>query len=155
MKDDLDLTDIKFTFRCQKNWDELQATDNHDVRFCNECNYHVHSIVDRLDLKKLDLGEKCFAVQDSQSDGKGIFILGGAERSQPTYPPIQTFVFSCGYISNLSHGQLLTIKWIGRYLHVKLKMKKKIGFTAYISQVEELDRIISILERDKIIYSIE
>ncbi len=153
MKDNLDLTDIKFTFRCQKNWDDLQPTDNHDVRFCNECNYHVHSIVDRLDLKKLDLGEKCFAVKDSHS--KGIFILGGAERSLPALP-ITVFVFRCGYVSNLSEGQLLTIKWLGRYLNVKLKMKnRKIKFTAHLYKVEELDRIISILERDKIIYSIE
>ncbi len=156
MKDNLDLTDIKFTFRCQKKWKDLQTTENDDVRFCSECNYHVHSIVDRLDLKKLDLGEECFAVTISQPNSQLITIMGGVEQSLPAYPPIQTFVFSCGYISNLSEGQLRTIKWLGKYLRVHLSMKrKKIRFTAHLSQREELERIISILEEDKIISSVE
>jgi hypothetical protein len=154
MKDELDFTDIKFTFRCPKQWEDLQVTDNHDVRFCTECNYHVHSIVDRLDLKKLDLGEECFAVKDSRVNG--IFILGGVEKSLPTYPPIKTFLFSCGHTSNLSDSQLATIEWLRRHFQVRLSMKnKKIKFTVKLSQIEELDRIINILDRDNIIYSIE
>jgi hypothetical protein len=153
MKDDLNLTDIKFTFRCQKQWEDLQVTDNHDVRFCNECNYHVHSIVDRLDLKKLELGEECFAVKDIPMKG---FRIGGVEKPLPIYPPVKTFLFSCGYTSNLSESQFATIKWLNRNLKVALIMKnKKIQFTVTLSQQEELDRIINILEQDKIIYSIE
>jgi hypothetical protein len=153
MEDDLDITDIKFTFRCQKQWEDLQITENHDMRFCNECNYHVHSIVNRLDLKKLDLGEKCFAVKDVPARG---FIIGGVEKPLPAYPPIQTFLFSCGYTSNLSDSQVATVKWMHRYLRVSLSMKnKKIQFTVKLSQKEELDRIINILEQDKIVYSIE
>jgi hypothetical protein len=153
MKDDLDLSDIKFTFRCDKRWDDLQVTDNNDVRFCNECNYHVHSIVDRLDLKKLELGEECFAVKSERLKG---YMIGGVEKALPIYPPIKTFLFSVGYTSNLSESQLATIKWMQRYLKVVLNMKnKKIQFTVKLSQVEELNRIINILEQEKIIYSIE
>jgi hypothetical protein len=155
MKDDLDLADIKFTFRCQKEWKDLQTTENDDVRFCSECNYHVHSIVDRLDLKKLDLGEECFAVTISQPNSQLITIMGGVKKSLPAYPPVQTFVFSCGYVSNLSESQLLTIKSL-RYLEATLNMKnKKIKFTLRSSRVEELDRITHILEQENIIYSIE
>jgi hypothetical protein len=154
MKEDLNLTDIKFTFRCQKRWEDLQTTDNHDVRFCSECNYRVHSIVERLDLNKLDLGEECFAVKDSRVEG--IFILGGVEKALPAYPPIKTFVFSCGYTSNLSESQLATIEWLRRHLQVAVSMKnKKTQFTVKLSQIEKLDRIINILDRDKIIYSIQ
>ena len=77
MKDDFDPTDIKFTFRCQKKWEDLQITDNHEMRFCNECNYHVHSIVNSLDLKKLDSGEECFAVKDIQVGG---FTMGRVKK---------------------------------------------------------------------------
>jgi hypothetical protein len=150
---DLDLSDIKFTFRCDKRWEDLQVTDNDDVRFCNECNYHVHSIVDRLDLKKLELGEECFAVKSERLKG---YMIGGVEKALPIYPPIKTFLFSFGYTSNLSESQLATIKWMHRYLKVALTMKnKKIQFTVALSQVEELNRIIHILEQEKIIYSIE
>jgi hypothetical protein len=153
MKDDLDLSDIKFTFRCDKQWEDLQVTDNNDVRFCNECNYHVHSIVDRLDLKKLELGEECFAVKSERLRG---YMIGGVEKALPIYPPIKTFSFNVGYTSNLSESQLATIKWMHRYLKVVLDMKnKKIQFTVKLSQVEELNRIINILEQEKIIYSIE
>jgi hypothetical protein len=153
MKDDLDLSDIKFTFRCDKQWEDLQVTDNDDVRFCNECNYHVHSIVDRLDLKKLELGEECFAVKSERLRG---YMIGGVEKALPIYPPIKTFLFNVGYTSNLSESQLATIKWMHRYLKVVLDMKnKKIQFTVKLSQVEELNRIINILEQEKIIYSIE
>jgi hypothetical protein len=153
MKDDLDLSDIKFTFRCNKQWEDLQITDNDDVRFCNECNYHVHSIVDRLDLKKLELGEECFAVKSERLRG---YMIGGVEKALPIYPPIKTFLFNVGYTSNLSESQLATIKWMHRYLKVVLDMKnKKIQFTVKLSQVEELNRIINILEQEKIIYSIE
>jgi hypothetical protein len=155
MKNDLNLADIKFTFRCQKKWDDLERTDRHDVRLCNECNYHVHSIVDRLDLRKLDLGGECFSVKISQPDQESTTILGGAKKSLPVYPPIQTFLFSCGYISNLSEVQLSTIKSL-RHLNAMLNMKnKKIKFTIRLSQLEELNRIIDILEKDNIIYSIE
>jgi hypothetical protein len=155
MKEDFDPVDIKFTFKCQKRWEDLQATDNHDMRFCNECNYHVHSIVDRLDLKKLELGGECFAINIIQPNSQLITILGGVEKSLPAYPPIQTFVFSFGYVSNLSESQLLTIKSL-RHLKAIINMKnKKIKFTIQLSQLEELERIIHILEQDNIIYSIE
>jgi hypothetical protein len=153
MKDNLDLSDIKFTFHCDKRWDDLKVTGNDDVRFCHECNYHVHSIVDRLDLKKLELGEECFAVKSERLKG---YIIGGVDKALPIYPPIKTFLFSFGYTSNLSEGQLATIKWMHRHLKVVLDMKnKKIQFTVELSQVEELNRIINILEQEKIIYSIE
>ena len=148
MNEDLNLTDIKFTFRCPKKWEDLQVTDNDDVRLCNECKYHVHSIVDRLDLKKLDSGGECFAVKSSLLRG---YTIGGVEKALLIYPPSQTFLFSFGYTSNLSTSQVATIKWMHKYLKVALSLKnKKIQFTVKLSQAEELDRIINILERDEI-----
>ena len=53
-------------------------------------------------------------------------------------------------------SQFATIKWLHRHLQVALSMTtKKIQFTVKLSHTEELDRIIQILEQDKIIYSIE
>ncbi len=153
MENDLDISDIKFTFRCDKRWEDLQVTNNDDVRFCHECNYQVHSIVERLDLRKLELGEECFAVKSERLKG---YIIGGVEKSLPRYPPTKTFLFSCGHTSNLSESQLATIKWMHKYLKVALNVKnKKIQFTIELSQVEQLDRIINILSQEKIIYSIE
>jgi hypothetical protein len=151
--------DIKFTFQCKQKWYKLQPTANPDVRFCHDCSLNVHSIVDRLDLEKLDIGEKCIALTTELSEREGwVTILGGVERSTrslPKYPPQQQFIFSCGYMANLTKSQLNTLHFLRRDLQVTLSLKKKTQFTAWCAQPEELDRIIRVLEREEIIYSIE
>jgi hypothetical protein len=156
MKDSSNLADIKFTFRCEQKWEDLEITANTDVRFCDRCNYKVHYITHHLDLQKLDLGEKCVALKTPDTE-KGVFILGGIEKPLPKYPPIKIFVFSCGYISR---KQLETLQWLERHFSCHLEMKQKnirfkVRFKVGLSQLEELDRIINILEKEEIIYAIE
>jgi hypothetical protein len=156
MEDTDNNLNIKFTFQCKRKWYELQPTTNPDVRFCHECSLNVHSIVDRLDLEKLDIGERCIALTTKSSEREGwITILGGVERSIPEYPPKQQFIFNCGYMDNLTKSQLNTLHFLRRNFQVTLSLKKKTQFTAWCAQPEELDRIIRVLDREEIIYSIE
>ena len=41
MSGKLTIRNCKFSYRCSAKWDDLQATDDDDVRFCNDCQKEV------------------------------------------------------------------------------------------------------------------
>ena len=74
-------SDFEFTFQCKKQWHQLQATVDPDVKFCNECNLKVHAITNLLDLNKLEIGQKCVAAINTSPDR---IIIGGITGSLPS-----------------------------------------------------------------------
>ena len=41
MSDKLTIRNCKFAYRCSAKWDNLQETDDDDIRFCNDCQKEV------------------------------------------------------------------------------------------------------------------
>jgi hypothetical protein len=148
---------IEFAYRCTRQWEDLEATTDPEVRFCNECNLTVHYIDNRLDPRKLAPEAKCFAAKiPTPERPKGVIIAGQiAPGDWPrAYPPRQEFIFYFGPKSNLTEGQLATIRWL-RYLGGKPVMKSNMIRLTYSTAVpERLDRIISILQKEGISFSI-
>lgn len=53
-------------YRCQKAWDELQATGHDDVRHCNQCNQSVYQVVDVDGFRRAVAQGRCVMVQGYQ-----------------------------------------------------------------------------------------
>ena len=51
----------RFDFVCPKQWDELQVTDNNEVRYCDHCNESVYLAQSESDLDRLAIDGKCAA----------------------------------------------------------------------------------------------
>lgn len=62
------MTDItcKFKYLCPNSWDELEHSENTDVRFCTHCEADVYRAKDEEDFDALAKQEKCIAYGDSE-----------------------------------------------------------------------------------------
>lgn len=49
---------------CSKSWNELQMTDDLNIKFCNACNKEVHLCEDALDLEVALEQNLCIAFQN-------------------------------------------------------------------------------------------
>jgi hypothetical protein len=99
----------KFTFKCPELWDELQTTENPDVRYCELCQYTVRFIRKSEDFDDYLREEKCFAVNmlDPQTGGS-IAVVGAIA---PPYEENQAIVnIYIQPIDTLSAPQLKLIK---------------------------------------------
>jgi hypothetical protein len=108
--DDL-IFNCKFTFKCPELWDELQATENPDVRYCELCQYTVRFIRKSEDFEDYLREEKCFAVNmlDPQTGGS-IAVVGALA---PPYEENQAIAnIYIQPINTLSAPQLKLIKQI-------------------------------------------
>ena len=160
MDEDNKITEIEFSFRCQRKWHELQKTENPDIRFCDDCRQNVHYVGSKLDFAKYDENAKCFAVRIYEMDrSKAVTIAGGigGVKLPPfsNYPQTASFIIKFGPKSGLSESQLETIKWL-RHFNAKPVVKDKMVELVINSITEEkFDRIISLLEKEEIPFTVE
>lgn len=128
-------------------------TENPDIRFCDECQLNVHYVGQRSDFEKYPADTECFAVKIyNEEKTKGVTIAGGAI---PDYESRASFVLKFGPKADLTNDQLKTIQWL-RNLGAQPVMKSKM-VRLLLRQVTEdhFDRIISILEKEEIPFSVE
>jgi hypothetical protein len=70
-----EIRNCKFSFKCPKNWESLEPTDNMHQRFCGECNQIVHLCDTPEDLMKAIQGDLCVAIANIPSN-EGSYIVG-------------------------------------------------------------------------------
>ena len=51
-----------FAFKCSVNWDNLEETDDENIRFCLDCQKEVHFCEDDEDLVKSIKLNRCIAI---------------------------------------------------------------------------------------------
>jgi hypothetical protein len=110
--DDL-IFNCKFTFKCPQLWNELQVTENPDVKYCGQCQYTVRFIRKSEDFENYLNEDKCFAVNmlDPQTGGS-IAVVGAIA---PAYEEDETIVnIYLQPIDTLSATQIKIIKEIMR-----------------------------------------
>ena len=54
--------DVKFHFVCDKNWDQLQATDKQTVRHCTDCKQDVHYCDTIVEARRHASAGRCIAL---------------------------------------------------------------------------------------------
>ena len=66
--------DIKncFEYVCPEKWNNLQKTDNKDVRFCGSCNKQVFKATNKKSIDKLANQNKCVAYFDGEESSPSI-----------------------------------------------------------------------------------
>ena len=56
---------VEFRFRCPKLWENLQSTEDSDIRFCETCRRNVHLCHDMGEVAGHALAGNCIAVLSS------------------------------------------------------------------------------------------
>ena len=82
-----DLSEIKefdgcmLTFKCPLNWDDLEHTDEAEVRYCDVCQENVYHAPNFTAFKQRVKEKRCVAVQRDDDDGMllGIPVFVGEE----------------------------------------------------------------------------
>jgi hypothetical protein len=151
------ITEDDFTFICKQQWYELERTSDPKLKFCHQCQKHVHFISSRLEFAQYGSQSSCVAVEiEPRSPTPGYIIAGGLDSAY--YPSTSrgiTFTFDFGSISDLSKSQLKAIysyKDLGAW--ISTKKKNRIEFTIELFIPEAFDRLVRILEKEQIEYSI-
>lgn len=79
-------------YSCTKKWDDLIATSEEDIRFCNACQKEVHWVDDREELAECVLLNRCVcfgswliepAVRESDQEHEGSITLMGLVHPDP------------------------------------------------------------------------
>jgi hypothetical protein len=150
------VTEDDFTFICQQQWQNLEQTIDPQLRFCHECQKYVHFITDLLDFNKYGANLPCVAVKIEPKDNAlEMTIVGGIGSSYLSRFRGITFRFDFGSIAALSKSQLDTIHWCRDLgANISRKPKNRIELTITLSIPEAFDRLVNVLEREGIEYSI-
>ena len=127
------------------------------MRFCDDCNLYVQFVSNKLDFEKYNKKAKCFATKIYNEDkSKAITIAGGIKSKLiSTYPPKASFVFKFGAKSQLTEDQLKTIQWLRHFGTVPIMKDKRVKLIFEKTTEELFDRIVSILESEKISFIVE
>lgn len=80
MNEPTTLEELQFRFKCKKTWDDLQASPQEGIRYCNDCKKHVNKIMSLEQLKMLEDNQPCVAIE---TENKGHF-LGAVETNYQT-----------------------------------------------------------------------
>jgi len=76
---EITIRNCTFKFRCDKQWQDLERTEDPKVRYCNSCEEEIHYVHTNKELRKAIEANQCVAlvVEESyeQYDGP-ITILG-------------------------------------------------------------------------------
>jgi hypothetical protein len=55
------IVNCQFVFKCPRQWDELEITDDPDQKYCHQCNRFVYFARTQTDLSRLAQEAKCIA----------------------------------------------------------------------------------------------
>ena len=72
---DAEIRNCEFKFKCPKLWDELELTDDANIRTCEECQRRVFFCRTASELKRAITDDKCIAVK-IPSSGRSEPFLG-------------------------------------------------------------------------------
>jgi len=59
--EDLSIRNCRFAFKCEKKWNDLEDTEDHQIKFCNTCEKEVHFCNDDEELAKNVRLNRCVA----------------------------------------------------------------------------------------------
>jgi hypothetical protein len=157
--DDEDTQAIEFLFRCSRQWDELEATEDSSVRFCTECDQNVYYIGTGSHAERGSVEFTCIAAKiGTRENPKGVVFVGQPEPVQSSLPRANrgaNHVIYFGPISGLTPYQLETIKWL-RILGANPIMKgETVRSVVRVATEQHLARIIRILEGEAIPFSLD
>lgn len=76
-----EIRNCKFSFKCPKDWEALERTDNKHQRYCGECNQVVHFCYTPEDLMKAIQNDLCVAIANNPAT-EGPYMVG---RPAPQY----------------------------------------------------------------------
>lgn len=81
--DEYTIRNCVFAFKCTAKWDELTATDDDKIHFCNECQKEVHLCEDDDELVKSVRLNRCIAIyrEDATQDGMLLGYFDAGSRS--------------------------------------------------------------------------
>ncbi len=68
MSANLSIRNCKFAYLCSTKWDDLQVTDDDDVRFCNACQKEVYFCYDDYELVSGIHLNRCIAFDQKSID---------------------------------------------------------------------------------------
>ena len=68
MSNKLTIRNCKFAYRCSAKWDDLQETDDDDIRFCNDCQKEVFFCDSDDTLVTFVKLNRCVAILKSKSN---------------------------------------------------------------------------------------
>jgi len=57
---------LAVVYRCRERWEDLQATENDQVRYCNSCSMPVFRVADTADFHRAIAAGRCVMVQVAQ-----------------------------------------------------------------------------------------
>lgn len=65
-----------FKFRCEKKWQNLERTDNPEIRYCGTCGEDIHYVHTNKELRKAIEANQCVAlvVAEENQDGYPQFV---------------------------------------------------------------------------------
>jgi len=72
---DAEIRNCEFKFKCPKLWDELELTDDPNIRTCQECQRRVVFCRTASELKRAITDDECVAVKIPGS-GRSLPLLG-------------------------------------------------------------------------------
>jgi hypothetical protein len=61
------LANCKFNYRCTKTWESLDTTEEHDIRFCKDCQELVTYCNSKREIVTALRKNKCIAIYMSDS----------------------------------------------------------------------------------------
>lgn len=64
---------LSVVHRCRERWEDLQATDSDQVRYCNNCPMSVFHVADTQDFQRAIAPERCVMVKAPE---QGQYFLG-------------------------------------------------------------------------------
>jgi len=63
---DSDGRKLAVVYRCRERWEDLQATDNDQVRYCTKCSMSVFRVADTHDFQRAVAAGRCVMVEATQ-----------------------------------------------------------------------------------------
>lgn len=76
LKTDADTSSVQ-VYRCMKTWDELQATDHDEVRYCDSCKQSVYQIIDMAGYEQAVAKGRCVMVEGHDPKSKKQHVIVG------------------------------------------------------------------------------
>ena len=68
--------DCAFTFKCPMDWDNLEETDNVDVKYCSVCEENVYHAPNLLEFKQRVKEKQCVSIRKVDDNGEEEILMG-------------------------------------------------------------------------------
>ena len=60
--------ECRFRYICSKTWEELQSTDNADVKFCKHCRHNVYLAHNESEFEEHTARGRCVAIERDEGE---------------------------------------------------------------------------------------